>query len=159
MSTEPENRISEKALKVWRISGGINVAISWVVVAVAVFLIHLFNGPQWVSLLLIIIGFVETYFFVFLFPSLRWQRWRYEVREEEMELQEGIYIRRRTLVPMIRVQHVDTVQGPILRKYQLASVIVNTAATAHVIPALEEHEAEELRHYISNLAKVAVEDV
>jgi membrane protein YdbS with pleckstrin-like domain len=36
---------------------------------------------------------------------------------------------------------------------------VNTAATAHEIPALEEEEAEELRRFISNLAKVADEDV
>ena len=76
-----------------------------------------------------------------------------------MELQEGIFIVKRTLIPMIRVQHVDTVQGPILRKYQLASVIINTAATSHEIPALEESEAEELRRLISNLARVADEDV
>ncbi|MGX6446374.1 PH domain-containing protein [Neobacillus sp. K501] len=159
MITGPQKTISEKALKVWRISGGIHVVISWVVIAVAIFLINIFEWLQWISFLLIIIGLIEMYFLVFLLPKLRWQRWRYEVREEEIELQKGIFIRTRTLVPMIRVQHVDTVQGPILRKYQLASVIVNTAATAHEIPALEEHEAEELRLYISNLAKVADEDV
>lgn len=159
MSKEPENRISEKALKVWRMAGGINAAISWGVIATAIFLIYLFNWPQWISILLIVFGVSETYFLVLLLPKLRWQRWRYEVREDEIEFQKGIFIRTRTLIPMIRVQHVDTVQGPLLRKYQLASVIVNTAATAREIPALEEHEAEELRHYISNLAKVADEDV
>ncbi len=81
------------------------------------------------------------------------------MREEEIELEEGIFIKTRTLVPMIRVQHVDTNQGPILRKFKLASVVVHTAATAHEIPALEEDEAEELRFSISRLARVAEEDV
>jgi uncharacterized protein len=159
MLTEPEKRISENALKVWRMSGGISASIGWVLVAVAIVFIYIFNWPVWISILLILFGLMETYFLVFLLPNLKWKRWRYEVHEEEIELQKGIFVRTRTLIPMIRVQHVDTVQGPLLRKYQLASVIVNTAATVHEIPALEEREAEELRHYISNLAKVADEDV
>nr|WP_263323820.1 PH domain-containing protein [Neobacillus sp. Marseille-Q6967] len=159
MFTEPEKRISKKALKVWRISGGIKAAVSWGLAAIVIFLIHIFNGPIWISVMLSILVLIETYILIFTFPSLKWQRWRYEVREEEIELQEGIFIVKRTLVPMIRIQHVDTVQGPILRKYHLASVIVSTAATSHQIPALEESEAEELRQSISTLAKVADEDV
>ena len=159
MIKEPQKQISVKALTVWRISGVIKIIISWILAGVAIFLLHIFNGPVWVSVLLIGIELISTYLFIFLLPSLRWKRWRYDVREEEVELQEGIFIVKRTLIPMIRVQHVDTVQGPILRKYHLASVIINTAATAHEIPALEESEAEELRHFISNLARVADEDV
>lgn len=159
MILEPQKRISVKALTVWRISGVIKIAISWILAGAAIFLLHIFNGPIWITLLLIAIELISTYFIVFLVPKLRWQRWRYDVREEEIELQEGIFIIKRTLIPMVRVQHVDTVQGPILRNYQLASVIINTAATAHEIPALEESEAEELRRFISNLARVADEDV
>lgn len=159
MVTEPQKRISTQALKVWRISGAINITIGWLFAAAAIFLLHQFNGPFWISVILMVLGVIFTYLLVFLLPSLRWRRWRYEVSDAEIELQHGIFIRTRTLIPMVRVQHVDTVQGPILRKYRLASVIVNTAATAHEIPALEESEAEELRSFISNLARVADEDV
>ncbi|MCM3768036.1 PH domain-containing protein [Neobacillus niacini] len=159
MLTEPQNRISPKALTVWRISGVIRAVIEWSIAATAIVLLHIFQGPQWISIILIILGVIFTILHILIFPSLRWKRWRYEVREEELELQEGIFIRTRTLVPMVRVQHVDTVQGPILRKYKLASVIVHTAATMHTIPALDETEAEELRHYISKLARVVEEDV
>lgn len=159
MIQEPQKRISEKALTVWRITALINVATSWVIAAVVIFFLHRFDVRLWIIVLLIIFEILFTYFSIFLFPSLEWRRWRYDVREEEIELQKGIFIVKRTLIPMIRVQHVDTVQGPILRKYHLASVIVNTAATAHEIPALEEEEAEELRRFISNLARVADEDV
>ncbi|MBT2729701.1 PH domain-containing protein [Bacillus sp. ISL-75] len=156
---EPQNRLSEKALKVWRISAVIKVVIEWSITAVIVILLYIFDGPFWISLTLIILGVIFTFLHIFLFPALRWKWWRYEVREEEIELQEGFFIRSRTLIPMVRVQHVDTVQGPILRKYKLASVIVHTAATAHPIPALEETEAEQLRLNISKLARVAEDDV
>lgn len=159
MILEPQKRISVKALTVWRISGAIKIAISWILAGVAIYFLHIFKGPFWISPLLIAIELISSYFIIYLLPSLRWKRWRYDVREEEIELQEGIFIVKRTLIPMVRVQHVDTVQGPILRNYQLASVIINTAATAHEIPALEESEAEELRRFISNLARVADEDV
>lgn len=66
---------------------------------------------------------------------------------------------KRTLVPMVRVQHVDTVQGPILKRYRLSTITISTAATVHEIPALDVEEAEELRHSISRLARVAEDDV
>ncbi|OLS34240.1 PH domain-containing protein [Bacillus sp. MRMR6] len=159
MESGPKKQISTKALKVWRISGMIKSGVFWVLAAFALFIIRIFNGSLWIPILLVVIGITLTYLLSFLLPSLRWKRWRYEVKEEEIELQRGIFIKTRTLIPMIRVQHVDTVQGPLLRKYLLASVIVNTAATSHEIPALEESEAEELRHFISSLARVADEDV
>jgi hypothetical protein len=159
MFSKPQKRISEKALKVWRISGVIKSVIGWLITALIIFLLHIFDGPFWISIILMLLGIIFPVLHIFIFPLLRWRRWRYDVREEELELLEGIFIVSRTLVPMVRVQHVDTVQGPILRKYKLASVIVHTAATAHEIPALKETEAEELRFFISKLARVAEEDV
>lgn len=156
---ELQKRISKKALTVWRISGVIKSLIGWGITAILLFLIHFFDWPSWIALILIILGIIFPIVDIIIFPTLRWRYWRYEVREEEMELERGMFIRSRTLVPMVRVQHVDTIQGPLLRRFKLASVIVYTAATAHEIPALEMSEAEEMRTYISKLARVAEEDV
>ena len=60
---------------------------------------------------------------------------------------------------MVRVQHVDTSQGPILKKYDLANISISTAATTHVIPMLVTEEADRLRARISELARVAEDDV
>lgn len=81
------------------------------------------------------------------------------MRESEIEIQSGLIIIKRTLVPMSRVQHVDTKQGPVLRRYDLATVVVSTAATSHEIPALDTAEADDIRYFISTLAKVEEEDV
>lgn len=156
---ELQNRISKKALKVWRISGAIKSIIGWMVTAFIFFLSYTFQWPIWIIAIISVLGVIFTFLDIYLFPLLRWRYWRYEVREEEIELQEGFIIQRHTLIPMVRVQHVDTIHGPILRKNQLATVIIHTAATTHEIPALEELEADFLRVSISKLARVADEDV
>jgi uncharacterized protein len=159
MVPEPQTRISERALVVWRISGVIASLFSWIVGGGLVTLGVLFDWPVWIITVVIILILIFSYLITFFFPKLRWKRWRYEVREQEIELQRGVFIIKRTLIPMVRVQHVDTQQGPLLRKYQLSTVMISTAATVHEIPALEMEEAEELRQSISRLARVADEDV
>ncbi|KAA9017096.1 PH domain-containing protein [Niallia endozanthoxylica] len=159
MISEPKNRISERALKVWRISGAFYSFFFLLLAGGLTTLTIIFEWPIWICAAAILLFVLSIYFFVVLFPSLRWKRWRYEVREQEIELQHGLFVIKRTLVPMVRVQHVDTAQGPLLRKYKLASVTVSTAATTHEIPALELSEAEEMRVSISRLARVADEDV
>ncbi|WP_449619637.1 PH domain-containing protein [Robertmurraya sp. Marseille-Q9965] len=159
MLLQPQKRISERALTVWRITATIYSLFMLLLCGGIIALTMIFDWPVWISVIAVIILLLESYFFIYLFPRIKWKRWRYEVREQELELQQGIFIVKRTLVPMIRVQHVDTRQGPILRKYDLATVTVSTAATTHEIPALEVEEAEEMRIFISKLARVADEDV
>jgi hypothetical protein len=84
---------------------------------------------------------------------LRWQRWRYEIDAGELYLQEGLIVRRRTLIPMVRIQNIDTRHGPLSRLLGLAQVDVSTAAATHAIPALSEQEADTLRDRISKLVQ------
>lgn len=156
---EPQKRISDKALSVWRITGAVTSVIMVIAAGGVFWLSHVFSWPVWVVIAAVGAIILHVYLYVYLFPLLRWKRWRYEVREQEIELQQGVFVVKRTLVPMIRVQHVDTRQGPLLKKYGLATVDVSTAATVHEIPALPVEEAEELRQFISRLARVADEDV
>lgn len=159
MVPEPQTRISRRALVVWRISGALSSLIIWIIGGGLVTIGILFDWPLWLIAALIVLILSYSYLMIFFLPKLRWKRWRYEVREQEIELKRGVFIIKRTLIPMVRVQHVDTQQGPILRKYQLSTVAISTAATVHEIPALDMEEAEELRQSISILARVADEDV
>ncbi|ALC87671.1 MULTISPECIES: PH domain-containing protein [Bacillaceae] len=159
MRTEPINRISEKGLRVWRIYGIFQTLLA-ILLGVGVSVINYFNGNFiWLYIVVGAVVLLIAYLLIYLFPKVRWMRWRYEVREQEIELQHGLFVVKRTLVPMVRVQHVDTEQGPILRKYDLASITISTAATNHTIPALITEEADELRGRISVLARVAEDDV
>ncbi len=159
MRTQPNNQISRKGLTVWRWYGLFQF-LFLILVAIGVYFILDRTEADWkfnfISLAVLLLHII---FFMILFPKVRWMRWRYEVREAEIELQHGLFIVKRTLIPMIRVQHVDTTQGPLLRKYNLAVLTISTAATVHAIPAIAVEEADALRQQISVLARVAKEDV
>lgn len=157
--SEPQKRISERALTVWKISAGLHSLVVWIIAGGLITLTVLFDWPYWIIGAAVVVAALYSYLLIVLLPTLRWKRWRYEVREQEIELQYGVFIIKKTLIPMIRVQHVDTQQGPLLRKYRLSTVTVSTAATVHEIPALDMEEAEGLRTSISRLARVADEDV
>ena len=90
-------------------------------------------------------------------PRVRLRRFRYEVRADEIDLRRGILVQTRTLVPMARVQHVDTRRTVLSRMFGLASVVFHTAAGANEIPALREADAAEIRDRITDLARTPEE--
>ncbi|WP_082234797.1 PH domain-containing protein [Halobacillus massiliensis] len=155
----PAQRISVRARSLWRVYGILtSVVFAIFTIGIGV-LTYFFSWPLWPIVVIFVLLILEAIINIGVIPSIRWKRWRYEVRDQEIELQYGLFIVKRTLVPMIRVQHVDTEHGPLLRKYKLATISISTAATTHKVPALDEQEAEELRRSISSLARVAEEDV
>jgi membrane protein YdbS with pleckstrin-like domain len=82
------------------------------------------------------------------YPSLSFDRWAYELREEELLIRRGVLFRSLTAIPTARVQHVDTRQGPLEQWFGLARVQIYTAAgmgADGVIPGLELDVAEALR--------------
>ena len=90
-------------------------------------------------------------------PELRWRRWRWEVREHEVDIRHGTVAVTRTLVPMLRVQHVDTKRDLLQQALGLATVVFHTAAGANEIPALTVAEAAQVRDRIAELARTADE--
>jgi len=159
MRKPPQHTIAPDAVKVWKITSALFEGTLWIVTIAVAIIGYLFEWSYWIVVALAIISLISTYISIFVIPNMRFKRWRYEIFEQEIYIQHGIFIMSRTLVPMMRVQHVDTKQGPILKKYQLASVTISTAATTHEIPALHEEDASELRDRISALARVDEDDV
>ncbi|WP_078553341.1 PH domain-containing protein [Bacillus alkalicellulosilyticus] len=158
MRPAPSEQISKKALPVWRIKASIDALFFALFPIGYGVVLYFFSLPVWILWVLIIGFIIQSIINIVVIPQVRWKRWRYNVHEHEIDLQRGVFVIRRTLVPMIRVQHVDTEHGPILRKYGLATVTISTAATVHRIPALTFEKADELRDIISSLAMVANED-
>ncbi|MEK9199854.1 PH domain-containing protein [Ureibacillus sp. 179-F W5.1 NHS] len=152
-------QIPKKGLTVWRLYGLFNTLFMAVLAAVASFLTYKFEWLPIIYYIAVAVVIIVAITSVWLFPKIRWDHWRYEVREHEIEIQSGLFVVKRTLIPMVRVQHVDTVQGPILKKYDLANISISTAATTHIIPMLITKEADDLRGRISILARVAEDDV
>lgn len=159
MRAEPMYQIPRKGLTVWRLYGLIMTILIAIVAGVICFLTITFEWPLYIMIIAVACVILGITLLIVLFPTIRWNIWRYEVREQEIEIQSGLFVVKRTLIPMVRVQHVDTEQGPILKRYNLANISISTAATTHTVPMLEVEEANELRMKISELARVAEEDV
>lgn len=111
--------------------------------------------PGWIALGAVT---VSAILFVALIPEWKYQRFQYELFEEELEIQSGFIFIKNVLVPMVRVQHVELESGPLMRKYGLASLEVVTAATTHRISGLKQIEAQQLKRRIGLLAKVDDQD-
>lgn len=111
--------------------------------------------PGWIALSVFIISLV---LFTWIIPQMKYTRFQYELFEDELEIQSGLVFLSNVLVPMVRVQHVELESGPLMRKYDLASVSIVTAATTHRISGLKLAEAQQLKRQIGVLAKVDDQD-
>ena len=169
MNQEPASRIHKNAIKAWTVNA-LLFGLLWFIPAIFYAGIAIsqnfnnetpwYNGIDWplfVSLFLIAV--ILYIMMVWVLPNLRWKRWKYEVSDNGIDMLRGIIIKKRTVIPINRVQHVDTRQGPVYRKFELASVAISTAATTHEIPALDNETADELRNTISILVRKVKSDV
>lgn len=158
MNNKPDQALAKKALNVWRIVATAQWFFSFLFLLGYWWARRMVDLPLWplyiILLLIIIIGYIT----IFLMPKLQWERWRYKIYENQVELMYGVIVVRRVIIPMIRVQHVDTKQGPLLRRYGLSTVTISTAATIHEIPGLIDEKANSLRDHIAKLAREADAD-
>ena len=136
----------------WRISGLLNMLPLLIGAAFAGWALLRFGGVSlFVGALPVLAVLVLGVVVVGVAPGLRWRRWRYEIRPDEIDLQRGILWVGRTLVPLARIQHVDTRQGPLQRRFGLSTVVFYTAAGPNQIPELSTPVAAEVRDRIAEL--------
>ena len=81
------------------------------------------------------------------FPARRYDHWSYRLDPVALEIWHGAFIRRRSVIPYFRVQHVDTSRGPLERGLGLARLKIHTASsgTDATIPGINEATAANLR--------------
>ncbi len=94
-------------------------------------------------------------------PAYAYDRFRYGVRASDVLVEQGVLFRRTTSIPLDRIQHVDTRQGPLERAFGLSRVVVYTAAGLSAdgsIPALDERTAAALRDHLARGAGRAVSE-
>jgi len=85
----------------------------------------------------------------------RYRVWRYEIRDDSLYLERGVFTRVRTVVPFVRIQHVDSARGPVERLVGLANTVVYTAGSRGAdvaIPGLTAGGADDLRERLKRLA-------
>jgi membrane protein YdbS with pleckstrin-like domain len=84
-------------------------------------------------------------------PEREYVRASYTVGEEVIEIRRGVWWRHVTKVPRSRVQHIDVAQGPLQRRYGLATLVIHTAGTEHArveLDGLAQETALALRDHL-----------
>ncbi len=138
----------------WRITGVLNVVPLLVGACFAAVAMARYGGTSYFLAVLPVLAVVVFGLLVIgVAPGLRWRMWRYEIKPDEVDLQRGIVWIERTLVPLSRIQHVDTRQGPLQRRYGLSTVVFHTAAGPNQIPELSTPVAAEVRDRIAALTR------
>jgi len=122
------------------IGGGLAVAFepveAWMVLAVTIPLLVLGLGWVW----------------------LRYRLWAFQFRTDHLFLERGVYRNVETVVPYVRIQHVDTSRGPVERVLGLSTLVVYTAGSRGAdvaIPGLPAAEAESMQDRVKELAVAA----
>lgn len=86
---------------------------------------------------------------------LYYRLWYYQVRADAIYLERGVVTHVRSLVPYVRIQHVDTKQGIIERMLGLSTLVVYTAGSRGAdvsVPGLMPAEARDLQRRVKELA-------
>ena len=88
---------------------------------------------------------------VILVPRRRYRRLRYRLTDRMLHSVRGWMIHTDTLVPFVRVQHLDVTRGPLDKLFGTATLVVHTAGTHNSIvtlPGLSPGNASAIRDEI-----------
>ena len=135
----PQGRLNPKVKSVWRIRSliGSGLLSLTLIIAALITAIALRYQGAWPWLLFVVVLVLCVAYMVLrviIIPNLAFSRWRYAVNQDEVDLVHGVIIRRRSIIPLVRVQHVETKQGPVLKANGLASVKVAEIAPVFLRP-------------------------
>jgi len=157
----PKRRLSKDAVSMWKVKGlienGIGIFVLMVLYAVHVY----FSWKAWIGwIILVLIGitFLGAIWDIFIRPNLLYKHWRYDLDREYLQLKYGAIRERHEIIPMTKIQSVITKEGPLLRKYSLCTIEIETMGSSHGIPALPKDVALQVRNEIAYYAKVKEED-
>jgi uncharacterized protein len=131
----------------------IAILLSWVPLAIGAgvvdwLLIHRAGGPAG---LLTTFACLMALIAVVVLPARRYARLGYALGMDELRVARGYVFRTDTIVPFVRVQHIDVGQGPVERRYGLSHLVVHTSGTHNstvTLPGLPSAEAAAMRDTI-----------
>lgn len=157
-----KNNLPTSIKNVWKKTNLLNLLIMLVIGIIGASLLNYFDNLEGSLLFATIIYFAIT-IAVFLISlaliPFRYNYFRYEITDDDIIFQKGYIFRSITYVPINRIQHIETEQGPFLRQDNLMELLIHTAATTHKIAGLLVDDTLKLRAQIIEKMKEAEQDV
>ena len=128
---------------VMRIAASI-VTVILCVLLVAFYLVnHLIIGAV-IILMYIIVELVIV-------PKYRYKIFKYNLEDHTITVRNGLWFVKVVKMPLFRIQNVDTHEGILMRKYQLASLTLSTAGGNTEIKLVNKEVAAQLKQTIKQV--------
>lgn len=153
----PRERLDPRAITWWRAHGALTAA-PWIVASlVAAPLLP--AVVAWEVLLpaaAVVLLLVRT----LVIPAWRYRIHRWEVTDEAVYAASGWWIQQWRIAPLSRIQTVDTVRGPLQRRFGLSTLTVTTASAAGPIEiaGLDHAVAERLVEHLTTVTQATTGD-
>ena len=93
-------------------------------------------------------------------PRRIYRRLRYRLSGRILQVLRGWLFHTDTVVPLVRVQHLDVVRGPLDKMFGTATLVVHTAGTHNsivTVPGLAPERAAEMRDIIRDQVRTDFE--
>lgn len=147
----PQNaeRPPETAITSWRLDVLLMCLVP--IVASSFFLVPLtlssdFNPPYWIAILsAVVLATIFIAIIIYALPKFWYRHYYYVLSNDQVLIQKGALVIRRTVVPFARIQNIDTYHGPLDRKLGLINVKIHTAASPITIQCVSIETGERIR--------------
>ena len=87
--------------------------------------------------------------YIIIVPVVRFKRYRYLIEADRIEIIEGVFFIRSTLVPIDRIHQISVSKGPVDSAFGVAKVSVVTAGSTATFRFLDEEKAEEIALHLN----------
>jgi uncharacterized protein len=129
----------------------LRLLLLWVpLIVAAVVLDQALSGTPWFGLPSVAVPLCAL-ISVALAPERVWRRLGYAIDGRLLRVVRGWLFHTDTVVPFVRVQHIDVTRGPLDKMFGTASLVVHTAGTHNstvTVPGLAPDRAAEIREMI-----------
>jgi membrane protein YdbS with pleckstrin-like domain len=161
LDTEPsvadglEHSLDPSWIELQRVVGWIVFAVLVPMLLIGVAITALVSQlPWWANVLLLVAWAGVAIGLAWLaqrWPAIEFTYFRYRLDALGIDIRAGVVWRRLISVPRSRVQHIDVAQGPIERRYGLATLSIYTAGTEFAkvdLPGLPYPRAVKIRDHL-----------
>ena len=127
---EPRHRVERSAILWWtlRVLGGLVPLLAALLVAHTL----VESARPWLGPILVVVAVVGAVL-VLVMPTWRYRVHRWETSDEAVYSLSGWFVREWRVVPISRIQTVDTVRGPLQQALGLSTLAVTTASSRGTI--------------------------
>lgn len=150
-------KLSKKALACMYVK----TAVQFVFISVLILFLSLTCGDEWPKMVtgILYAGIGVDFLYLLISPKIRYERYRYRLTEEELEVRRGLIVIETEIVPIERLHKIEVSSGPFFQAFGLKEVLVTTAGGDVKVSYLENEVAEQIaKHLKKRINTIAKEE-